>query len=318
MKYIRALLVLLTISVLCSCGKGADSLLPNSGGRPFEVLVVSDDKAAGMAVDSVLSQNVPALPQAEPEFDVSLTDSKGLNSITRMTRNIVVVTVNKELFTKASIRYDKNVWARRQIVVYISTPDATTLRRAFDKIGHKLVSLLVRSEINNTIRELAASHNVQADGLVKTMTGMKLYVPRDMQIAKRGRNFIWMSNSVSAENRSVCVYTYSGLDVSEARFRSMRDSVMRVNIPGERDGMYMTTAAFPLNQSEERVRKRNVKIFRGLWEVYGDAMGGPFVAHAVADSAHNRIIVAEAFVFAPGTKKRNKIRQTEASLYTLD
>ena len=43
----------------------------------------------------------------------------------------------------------------------------------------------------------------------------------------------------------------------------------------------------------------------------GDCMGGPFVSHTVGD------ITAEAFLFAPGKKKRNQLRQLEAALYTL-
>ena len=51
--------------------------------------------------------------------------------------------------------------------------------------------------------------------------------------------------------------------------------------------------------------------------MHGDAMGGSFVAHSAADSARGRIIVAEAFVYAPEMKKRNLMRQVEAALYTL-
>ena len=58
-------------------------------------------------------------------------------------------------------------------------------------------------------------------------------------------------------------------------------------------------------------------ITRGLWEMEGDAMGGPFVSHSIVDSSRRRIIVAEGFVYAPGMKKRNLLRQLEASLYTL-
>ena len=46
-------------------------------------------------------------------------------------------------------------------------------------------------------------------------------------------------------------------------------------------------------------------------------MGGPFVAHAIADSIHKRIVVAEAFVYAPEQLKRNIMRQLEAALYTF-
>ena len=56
---------------------------------------------------------------------------------------------------------------------------------------------------------------------------------------------------------------------------------------------------------------------RGLWKMVGDLMGGPFVSIARVDEANGRIVVAEGFVYAPETKKRNFIRKLEAALYTL-
>ena len=49
----------------------------------------------------------------------------------------------------------------------------------------------------------------------------------------------------------------------------------------------------------------------------GDVMGGPFVLHAIADSTHHRLVVAEALLFAPGMAKRNEMRRLEAILHTL-
>ena len=46
-----------------------------------------------------------------------------------------------------------------------------------------------------------------------------------------------------------------------------------------------------------------------------DAMGGPFVLHVTRQG--NRYIYTEGFVYAPETTKRNRIRQTEAVLYTM-
>jgi len=47
-------------------------------------------------------------------------------------------------------------------------------------------------------------------------------------------------------------------------------------------------------------------------------MGGPFVSYSQVDSANNRVIVAEGFVYAPEKKKRPFIRQLEAAIQTLE
>ena len=81
--------------------------------------------------------------------------------------------------------------------------------------------------------------------------------------------------------------------------------------------MYMTTVRNGLSQERIKVKDQERIVLRGLWEMKNDMMGGPLVAHAVYDTARATVIVAEVFVFAPESKKRNKIRQLEAALYTL-
>ena len=56
---------------------------------------------------------------------------------------------------------------------------------------------------------------------------------------------------------------------------------------------------------------------RGLWRMQGDMMGGPFVCHTRLDEKNHRVVVAEGFVYAPETDKRNFMRRIEAALFTL-
>ena len=63
---------------------------------------------------------------------------------------------------------------------------------------------------------------------------------------------------------------------------------------------------------------RQVLEARGLWRMTNDMMGGPFVSYSQVDSLHNRVIVAEGFVYAPDKKKRLLIRRLEAAIQTLE
>ena len=93
---------------------------------------------------------------------------------------------------------------------------------------------------------------------------------------------------------------------------------MKSNIPGETDGMYMQTTPGSVTAGLTKEKDRTVMISRGLWEMRNDAMGGPFVSLSTVDSINSRVIVAEAFVYAPGISKRNLLRSAEAALYTLN
>ena len=57
---------------------------------------------------------------------------------------------------------------------------------------------------------------------------------------------------------------------------------------------------------------------RGLWEVYNDYMGGPFVSHSFYSKDGKDIIVLEAWVYAPKYDKRQYLRQTESLLYSFE
>lgn len=311
------LLLLTAIVALCSCSGGPQSLLPKSGGRPYEVLLVASDRRCAAVVDSVLTQDMPSLPQREPMFDVSLIDTTRFNQTTRLARCIVIVTVNPAVFTSTRIRYEKNVWARPQLVVYVNTPSASQLSQYMAKAGHRLTSLLTRAEINTAISTLRAGSNRKAESSIRHMFGWNMLIPAEMKAGKTGRNFIWLSDNRPDRMRNICVYSYSGTTLDAHRALAARDSVMRLNIPGELNGMYMQTTPGSVTAGLTTEDGRTVMISRGLWEMRNDAMGGPFVSYSVVDSANSRIIVAEAFVYAPGTNKRNLIRSAEAALYTL-
>lgn len=128
-------------ALLCSCDS-AVSMLPKSGGRPYEVLVVASDRANAHLLDSMLSQDAAGLPQAEPMFDVSLTDSLHFNQTAKLARNIVIVTVNPDVFTSVRVRYEKNVWARPQMVAYVNAPSGTALTKSLPQIGRQLPTCL--------------------------------------------------------------------------------------------------------------------------------------------------------------------------------
>ena len=90
-------------------------------------------------------------------------------------------------------------------------------------------------------------------------------------------------------------------------------------MPGETDSMYMVIP----HLSE-----------RGLWEMKGDAMGGPYVMHRIhrlqsqsakqsqatkqsqaAKQGYNLYIIG--FVYAPEMKKKILIKQLEAAISTI-
>jgi hypothetical protein len=294
------------IAVMTACNE-KQGLLPKSGGRLYEVLVVGDTDDI---VRNVLEADIEGLPQNEPEFDVSSIDRSRLNATLKLARNIVIVNVNPDLYTTTRIRYEKNVYAQPQMVIHISAPSRKSLQEDLNVQGKNLLTLLKRAETNATLLQLKHQRNAKAERTIQEKFGHTLWIPMDMLSSKQGTDFIWLSNNSPTGMKNIVVYR-SRTAKSAREFVEIRDSVMRKNIKGETDAMHMKTVLETVRGVKIKEKGREITIYRGLWEMEGDEMGGPFVSHSIGD------LTVEAFVFAPGMKKRNKLRQIEAALYTL-
>lgn len=316
-KLIRIIIGVTTgIAVLTGC-RDHPSLLPRSGGEPYEVLLMTDNTEARALADSVLTEEVEGLPQSESLCRVSHATQTALNQSTRYARCIVTVRIGKT-YPRTAIRYEKNVYAEPQLIVTLNTPSTERMKADMGQVAPLLTQLIDRFELNAEADNLKRHSFRQGEEAVAKITGWRIRIPADMTAIKRGRDFIWLSNNTPTGMRNLCVYTYPGTSLDARHYLDMRDSIMRENIPGERPGMYMATERrVPPLQRNTREHGRTRLVTRGLWMMEGDAMGGPFVSHAIIDTARKKVIVAEGFVYAPESKKRNKIKQLEAALYTL-
>lgn len=309
--------------LLCACE--GNELVPKSGGRLYEVLVVGD---RANILRGILTKDMQALPQPEPMFDVSSVASGQLADGLRYTRNIVILNVNPHTCTRTSIRYEKNTWAHPQIVIHVNTPNLQTLRRQQDSIAPLILQLLEKSERAKQLDLMRHKRNTKAEKVIRQMFGADIWIPADMTVNKRGKDFIWLSNNSPTTMQNIVMYQCEYPEretgrpkavssLTPTRFIQTRNYMLGLNIKGETDSMFMTTVP------QTVIVSANHKFYRGLWEMHGDAMGGPFVSRVIArtQSSHNkpsRYIVAEGFVFAPGKKKRNAVKRLEAALYTLN
>ena len=315
-RLLRKGLVLVVMAIVMQgCNsKGQPPTLPDSSGRPYEVLLTANDTSAARLVERLLSVPCTALPQTEPQFDVAISASQRLSPSTRRARAIVVVETDSSRFAKTPVRYEKNVYARPQLIVHIATPSAQRLTNDMNpKAASHLRQLLTDHEMTAEKERLAHNRNSMGEQMADSMFHLSLMVPAELSYTKRGNRFLWLSNNAPQAMRNICLYSYDGLSLDPSVMISRRDSIMRANLPGEQPGMYMQTAASPTNAS----RHGNLLIVSGLWEMKGDMMGGPFTMRAMADSARHRVVVAEAFVYAPEQRKRNLMRQLEAALQTF-
>ena len=294
--------------LLTSCGlTGKNRKKPDSTGQPYEIVLEGDTDSI---VTRILTEDVPALPQPEPLcklIQVKKGKTKGSYLLVR-TRIIVNIT-DKDFAVKLS--HDEN--AAPQNIIRINAHSVQQLRERLN--GEKLRQIVDEAELKHLAEMISnnpSKQNKEMQEEVKKTFGLDMKIPVSMNASKKAKDFIWISNNASTGMQNLLVMKVK----SERRVKKQRsaterkansnvtttddkhqiDSILRTNMPGETDSMYMTIPVL----SE-----------RGLWEMKGDAMGGPYVMHRI----HNLYVIG--FVYAPEMKKKILIKQLEAAISTI-
>lgn len=338
-KYLRLFLAICFVFVLACCKDGKSSRLPESIGQPYEVVLEGD---TNRIVTAILQESVPDMPQPEPMFNIIQVRKGKLTSLYQTVRNRVVVDVDKRN-RDFEVKISQDVNAAPQVIIRIKAQTVEQLKSRLD--GMRLRQILDESELKHLASVIR--QNVEKQKEVKRLFGIDMRIPLDMDASKKAKDFVWYSNNTNSGMKNLLIFkiNYSEKTPSARENHSSRenlsaggnlssketsfgteeypsngislsladkvqiDSVLQKNMLGETDEMYMVIP---------RLGER------GLWEMEGDAMGGPYVMKIIRRQKNgkisgrkNEIIVVIGFVYAPEMKKRNLIKQLEAVLTTI-
>lgn len=322
MRKIFAILCL--AAVLAGCGRKS-ALLPKVSGKAGEVVVVIDrenwEGAAGNAVRELLACECPFLPQVEPLYSLVNVAPGGFNDLFKVHRNIVYCEVNPQV-AKTGVTLRKDVWASPQCVVQVSAPDEEGLCRVLAENGKTVVAAIEQAERDRVIRNSILYEERSLAPAVREVFGGSPHFPSGYKMKKRTDDFIWIADEKQYTTQGIFIYSYpaDGADCfSVGKIIAHRNEILKQNVPGMFDGTYMTTSEFWTPTVEYlKYNGRDFAQTRGLWEVENDYMGGPFVSHSFYSGDGSKIIVAEAFVYAPRYDKRQYLRQVESILYSWE
>ena len=279
-------MVCLFLLTLCGCREG--ERLPGSTGQPYEVLLEGDTDSV---VTRMLTTDVPGLPQPEPFCRLLQVKRNKVKGSYLLLRTRISVRIDPQC-KGYSVKKQNDVNARPQLVIQLEARSAEELRRHLD--GGKLRQLVDSFELQHLA--IAMKSNPRRQKEVAEQFGLQIKIPEAMDAAKKGKDFLWLSNNASTGMQNL-LFLQTGDDSQETVNRLLEKC-----ITGETDSMYMqlTTQDGP---------------DRGLWEMKGDIMGGPYVKRTFTTARGQQTVVI-GFVYAPETKKRNFIKQLEAVLTT--
>lgn len=311
--------IIMCICLLASCSSGKEKKTVVKGkaqSAPYELLVVANKDwlktEAGQKLVEVVEAPISGLPQREGNFRVTYINPEAFKGVFKFYANILVVGVNIK-YEESKMTLEKDLYARPQVVEGLYAPTDWAFVRLLEEHQKDILKQFNENEFARERKLLEKKYNGAVMAQVKKQFGVSIKVPEDVDDMKVGKNFLWASASKQDFRQNVCIYT---LPLTESlSFEDVRDSVMKVNIPGDREDQWMETDRRTVIVDD--ITRPDLIVVRGLWDMRNDAMGGPFVSYFYADTARNRFLVVEGFVFAPDKKKRPIMRQLEAALQTV-
>ncbi|MGE0077659.1 MAG: DUF4837 family protein [Bacteroidales bacterium] len=328
MKYtLNFLMIFVVLVSLGSCKKGSkgeQSFLPNVTGSAGEIVMVLPKQlwndSIGVAYKGILTQEFPYLPQPEPMFDLISIPPEAFTDIFKSHRNILYNDVSQK-YKEPKFILKRDVWASPQTVLYVVGPSYSSIAAFVNKEKDKMVAIFEQAERDRVVQNAKKYEELDISTVLKQKFNIELAVPKGYSIRKQTDNFVWISLETPKISQGLLIYTFPYTEkntFSSEYLLTKRDEVVK-QIPGPNDGTYMiTSTVYPPNFSAMMYRDRYFGILRGFWDVYKHPMGGPFISFSTLDEKRQVIVNVEAYVYAPGTKKRNYLRQVESLVYSLE
>lgn len=321
--------------VVLSCSNSGERLLTSATGSIYECLIISD-AAVKEPVCSTMGADMYGLPQMEPVFTVTHVPVSQFDDLLKSTRNILYIDVNPNKYTQLKVLKSCDMWSKPQAYIRIQTPSDEAFLTYWSENGEAVREWFVREELARQIRFYRANTNKDARAKLRRQ-GYDMLIPEDFVLVKSEKlkvnsdsvDVVWCCNNKGPMRKDVVIFSYpytAQEQFDNASIIAMRNGVLGQIVSAQVEGSHMGTEFKhfpPVSHSVPALRDSVGGFYavetRGLWKMLdGEAMGGPFVSLTRLDQVNGRVVTAEAFLFAPGQKKRNALRQIEAILYTLE
>ena len=314
--------ILLAAALLAACNSPENKALTkrSSSGKTCEVLVAADKGhytgATKALLDTILLSPQPCLPQPEARFSVVNIPVSSLHNtqMFKMHRNIIICDINADNPDKFYIHH--NQWAEPQVVVDIAASSEESLRNMLSMHRDRIVEELYKAEYERMDRAFYKDRDVELMNRVQAKYGFTLSLPKEFSWAKDDGDFLWLRKETKDFGLGVLVNVMPYRDQSQfdtAKVYNRLDTVMRREVPGPAEGSYMGT--------ERRVELQSRVVdfegskycieTRGLWRLFGDFMGGPFVSYTLLSPDGTQVVELTGYVYCPRFDKRDYLMQVD-------
>jgi len=309
----KTAIILFFLITALSCSDNQQKLLPASSGNINNISVVTNDELWEGAVGEVIRENfgrpIYGLPQIEPIFSLSHIPSKVFSGFATKSRTILKIDVSEN----EGVFNFKNTYASPQRIIQITAKSPDKIIEIINENLNSIYSTMYFNEIQEKQRRI--SKNVNKTEAIKNNTGVSLKFPSAYRVAKADTNFVWIRRDI--ETGSVNLFIHRQTNLTKQSIIEKRDSISKIYIPGPVENTYMSTdLIYTPNTQEINVGGKQVFETRGLWEIEGQFMAGPFLNFQIK-LGDNDFIMLDGFVYSPGSTKREYIFELEAIMRSL-
>ena len=302
-------------------------------------------RGVGDCLRGVLAGDMPYYLPPEPLFDLSCASPSVLNSTLRRASCLMFVFIAADKGKEAAYmrrfigeedtlalseekegvlwQFYRDVYARSQRVAVVQAVDTTALKASIALHGARLLRYFESQQAAYIEKSLRTRSALALRDSIRSRHGIDLLFPKEYVLAKevaadadKSEGFVWLRHWEEKEERNIVIYHRPYTDTliwGEAL--AFREDIMRRYVhDGEKPHLYVT------HQSELPVERAYLEGdtyglgLRGLWKLTDNSIGGPFVSHMRLNRQGDRVYYVEAFLYSPGQKKRDKMRELRAIL----
>lgn len=293
-------------------------VVSSSSGNINHLTVVMENELwngeIGDAIRRNLAAPVDGLPQEEPLFTMSQMPPEAFQGFARKNRIFVQVQKGKD----SAVKMAKDPYARPQNGVLITGNTNEELLALIDENSPEIINSFKKTELTEQQRRIKKA--LKNDNVLNENLGVTLRFPDAYRYAKETENFFWIRKDIPTGSMEILVYEVPRSVIEKdtniiGNIIDMRDSIGKAHIQGRLENTYMVTeSAYAPYLFESQIDGKFAWESKGIWEVKGDFMGGPFINYAVLDKDKDRYIILEGFAFSPSSRKRENMMELEAIL----
>ncbi|MBV7269146.1 DUF4837 family protein [Winogradskyella luteola] len=322
----RALYTTILCMLLLACGDSKkednQTYLPESNGKLNHISVVVDnilwENSVGESIRTIFAAPLTGLPVDEPMFNLKQIPPQVFDGFTTRSRIILKIEKGAE---ESTVKIANQAFAKPQTVVIVSGKTNQDIINQLTENKVKIIDAFNKEEVKEKQKRINKSL-LDVSEIEKRM-GVSVNVPSVYRISKAEDKFFWVRKNLSSTKTielmlyEVPMETISKEDSTIVDIVNMRNKITKTKIPGE-DGIYMAVEdAYAPGLFNTIIDNKPAYEVRGLWEMVGYTMAGPFITYAIEDKVNNRYVIADGYIYAPSLDKRDFVFELESIIKSI-